>query len=80
MYWSGGFSTASVETRPRERVCAAEIWCECLGGEIKFMKRADSVEITGILLGIQSWERRTSTQRFGPYGIQKGFIRTCVTL
>lgn len=75
MYWSGGFSTASVETRPRERVCAAEIWCECLGGEIKFMKRADSVEITGILLGIQSWERRTSTQRFGPYGIQKGFNR-----
>lgn len=75
LYWSGSFSTGGVETKTRDKVCAAEIWCECFNGEIKFMKRSDSVEINGILAGVPGWERHTSTQRFGPYDIQRGFAR-----
>lgn len=75
LYWSGSFSQGGVETRPRDRVCAAEVWCECLGGDIKYMKRLDSNEITGVLANIPGWERCHSTQRVGPYGIQKGFVR-----
>lgn len=75
LYWSGTFSQGNVETIPRDRVCAAEIWCECLGGDIKYMKRTDSVEINGILCGIQGWEKCSGLQRFGVYGTQRGFVR-----
>lgn len=80
LYWSGSFSAGSVETKMRDRVCAAEIWCECFGGDLKFMKRSDSAELYGILTGLKEWERHVSTQRFGPYGIQKGFVRMPVNL
>ncbi|HMM30983.1 MAG TPA: virulence-associated E family protein [Clostridia bacterium] len=76
LYWSGNFSAGSVETKMRDKICAAEIWCECFGGDLKFMKRSDSAELYGILTGLKEWERHASTQRFGPYGVQKGFVRS----
>lgn len=77
IYWSGEFGKgASTETIARDRVCAAEIWCECFMSEIRFMKRADSVEITNILSGIKGWQKHNSTMRFNIYGHQKGFIKT----
>ncbi len=76
LYWVSDFIHGNIETAKRERVCVAEIWCECFGGDMKFMKRSDSNEITGILTGLEGWERHTSTQRFGPYGVQKGFVRS----
>lgn len=75
LYWSGGFVHQGVETLPRSQICAAELWCECFGGDVKFMKRSDSVELNGIMAGIPGWKRRSSTQRFGPYGVQRGFLR-----
>jgi predicted P-loop ATPase len=80
LYWSGSFSAGSVETKMRDKICAAELWCECFGGDLKFMKRSDSAELYGILTGLKEWERHVSTQRFGPYGIQKGFVRMPVNL
>lgn len=73
LWWAETFSHSRVETVMRDRVCAAEVWCECLGGDLKFMKRADAVEINSILGSFHGWERHDSTQRFGPYGIQRGF-------
>lgn len=75
MYWSGEFERGTVDSLPRDRICALEVWCECLGGEIKFMKRSDSVEINGILANIPGWVRHNSTSRFGYCGTQKGFVR-----
>lgn len=75
LYWSGEFGANTCETIERDRVCAAEVWCECFGGDLKYMKRSDAIEINGILGSIQSWKRHNSTCRFGPYGIQKGFIK-----
>ena len=71
LYWSGEFGRGSVETCERTRVCAAEIWCECFRGELRYLKRADSVEINGILAGLPGWRRYRG--RFGPYDQQKGF-------
>lgn len=75
LYWSGEFGRVETETVERDRICAAEVWVECFGGDIKYMKRMDSIEITNILADIPGWKRHGSTMRFGPYGTQKGFIR-----
>lgn len=75
LYWSGEFGKIESETVERDRVCAAEIWVECFGTDIKYMKRMDAIEINHILSSIPGWQRHNSTMRFGPYGIQKGFTR-----
>ena len=71
MYWSG-MATQEVETMPRDRICAAEIWVEALGGEIKHIKRSDTMAINDILSRVSGWEKRSETSRFGPYGRVKG--------
>ena len=75
MYWSGEFGRGTVKTIKRDRICAAEVWCECLGGDMKFMKRADTIEINNILAGIPGWRRCDSTFRYGSYGTQRGFVQ-----
>ena len=75
MFLSGnGFQ----ETRlvPRERVCAVEVWVECFGGSPGFMKRADSMEINGILAHMDGWKRIKTPRLFKHYGQQRGFERT----
>lgn len=57
----------------RDKVCAVEIWVECLGGEPKYMKRADSTEINGILTSLKGWKKMKTPRKFGPYGQQRGF-------
>ncbi|MCP1225696.1 virulence-associated E family protein [Sebaldella sp. S0638] len=59
----------------RDRICALEIWCECLGGDVKNMKTADSREINLILENLSGWNRLKKTLRFGCYGVQRGFER-----
>lgn len=62
-------------TQQRDRICAAEIWCECFGANLKDMKRSDVLEINGVLSNLPGWERNNSV-RFGPaYGVQRGFVR-----
>lgn len=75
LYWSGEFGKVESETVERDRICAAEVWVECMHGDVKYMKRADSIEINGILANIKGWERHRTSSRFGPYGTQKGFIK-----
>lgn len=79
LYWSGEFGRADggtfeAVTVERDRICAAEVWCECFNSELKFMKRSDALEINGILTGLPGWVRHNATARFGPYGPQKGFV------
>lgn len=59
----------------REKVCAAEVWQECLNGDLRYMKRSDSVEINAILGSLPGWVRNKRTRRYGFYGTQKGFER-----
>ena len=60
----------------RDRICAAEIWCECLGNELKNMRQSDSKLINGILnnLKFENIKLEKSRLRFGvDYGMQRGF-------
>ena len=75
LYWAADFGRDSIETVERDRICAAELWCECLGGDLKYMRRADAVEINCILTRIPGWKRHESNFRAGSYGTQKGFIK-----
>jgi len=52
-------------------VCAAEVWCECLGKERQDISRYNTREINEILKGLQGWQLSKSTKNFGFYGKQK---------
>lgn len=69
-----GFQGARLVSR--ERVCAVEVWVECFGGSPGFMKRADSMEINGILAHMDGWKRIKTPRLFKHYGQQRGFERT----
>lgn len=70
-FW-GGFDKSKAALVERDRVCAAEVYVECLHGELKYMKRSDTMTINDILSNLEGWEKKKSTQRFGPYGHVKG--------
>lgn len=63
------------ELMPRTKVCAAEIWQECFGSDLKYMTKRDSMEINSIVRCISGWQRNRSSQRYGFYGTQRGFER-----
>lgn len=76
LFWAGGLRLPEgVSTLEREKVCALEIWVECFGSDPRYMKRADSMEINGILGRLKGWTRNKVTRRYGPYGQQRGFER-----
>lgn len=73
-FWNGTLVLPEgAELMEREKICAMEIWVECLSGEPKYMKRTDSTEINGILSSVKGWKRNKSVRRYGPHGRQKGF-------
>ena len=76
IYWQGGIKVPDdVSLVKRNKICAIEIWVECLNGDSKYIKRSDSSEINGILASTDGWKRNSASMRFGPYGVQKGFKR-----
>ena len=66
MFWNG--NAHNVETVPRKKTCALEIWCEAFGGNMQLMKRADTLEINQILENLPGW-------KYGYCGQQRGFER-----
>ena len=74
MFLNGGVDYSG-DLVPLDRVCAAEIWVEVMGGELKYMRRQNSNEITNALKNMPGWEQSKSTMRINPYGVQKGFKR-----
>ena len=80
LYWSGEFGRGTVETVERDRVCAAEIYCECFGNNRLPVPKRDAVEINSILASLPEWERCNTSQRYGCYGTQRGFIKTSTLL
>lgn len=59
----------------RQRVCIAEIWCECFGKDKGSLKRQDSNEITTIMARIEGWGKSNIAMRFSLYGVAKGYER-----
>ncbi|MCM1024429.1 MAG: virulence-associated E family protein [Prevotella sp.] len=76
IYWQTDFEKEGIDRVPREKVCAAEIWCECFGSNINLMRKSDSAEINAVLGKIEGWEKSKNGIRFNSeYGYQRGFIR-----
>ncbi|GAA4827905.1 VapE family protein [Paenibacillus vulneris] len=59
----------------RQRVCAAQIWTECLGKKKGDMRTWEAKEITDILRRIPGWVERKGKARVAEYGVQKVFER-----
>ena len=70
-----GNAPAKGELITRRKVFAAEVWVECFNGDPKHLKRPESMEINGILRGLQGWRPNRAARRYGPYGPQRGFER-----
>ena len=77
-FWAGATHTAegnTVELVDRDRISAVEVWCELLGANVRDMKPADTREINAILANLEGWKRAENPLRFGPYNLQRGFVR-----
>lgn len=66
----------NVTTILRKKVCALEIWCECLGRDRGLFPAHEAREINSILANLPGWQKHKSTMKFGgEYGVQRAFIR-----
>ncbi|WP_410769601.1 VapE domain-containing protein [Fontibacillus sp. BL9] len=59
----------------RDRVCAAQIWAECLGNKRGQMRAWEAKEIMDILRRIPGWVERKGKARVPGYGVQRVFDR-----
>lgn len=66
---------AKAGTTQKDRVCTAEIWCECLGKDKNDMSRYNTREINNIMTSLPDWEFVSSTANFPIYGKQKYYKR-----
>lgn len=74
LYWNGGMKFDG-EPVKRTRVCAAEIWCECLGKARGDFQQRYAREINSLLEKMPDWQN-VGVQRSGnPYGLQRCFDR-----
>lgn len=60
----------------RDKVCLAEIWQLCFGGDMKLLRRRDSNELSNIMAAMPGWARNKSRRRYGLYGTQRGYERS----
>lgn len=73
MFWGGGMKYDG-QLRLRDRVCAAEIWRECLG-ERRAIPKGDAIRINAILAKLPAWDRASTLRVGADYGTQKGYKR-----
>jgi putative DNA primase/helicase len=75
LYWANEFGQQQEGLANREKICALEIWCECFGGDIRYMKKSDAREINDILSSMNELKKSEKPLRFGAdYGLQRGYI------
>ncbi len=75
-FWAGGIHTpdgAEPELVERDRICAAEVWCELFGGRAREAKNSDTREINAVLERMAGWH--PAVLRCGPYNNQRCFTR-----
>lgn len=78
IYRSGGMKYDGA-TAPRDRICAAEIWCEVLGRQRGDMRQRDAREINSLLDRMPGWVNVGVEKAGKPYGAQRCFERKVVT-
>jgi hypothetical protein len=75
LVWLGGGCQGTGNLVDRDRICALEVWCECLKGDAKGMKYADAAEINSVIMAMPGWKRTKGGARFGYAGYQRGFTK-----
>ena len=76
--WHNGGMHYEGELVPRDRICAAEIWCEALGKLRGDMRQRDTREINSLLERMQGWHDVGQARGGKPYGVQRCFERNRV--
>ncbi len=77
-FWSGMSYTTEGSVSglvQRDKVCAVEVWCELLNGEPDNMGPEDVKEINCVIASSKNWKKSADPFRFGPYGVNRGFVR-----
>jgi predicted P-loop ATPase len=77
-FWAGQLHAQdgqAVRLVARDRISAIEVWCELFNGNVRDMKPLDTREINAVLANMQGWRRSETVLRFGPYNVQRGFVR-----
>lgn len=59
----------------RDRICAVEIYCELFNGSIKDMNNLNTREINAVIRRMDGWKQYDKALRFGPYKVQRGFVK-----
>lgn len=62
-------------TIKRERVCAQEVWCECLGNDERDLSTHEARKISAALRLLDWKQRKPTRTRFKIYGTQTTFIK-----
>lgn len=76
-FWANEFGQTerAGELVHRDKICALEVWCEALGGDVKLLRKSDTREINDILSSIVGAEKSNKPMRFNQdYGLQRGYI------
>ncbi|TYQ14769.1 UNVERIFIED_CONTAM: putative P-loop ATPase and inactivated derivatives [Acetivibrio alkalicellulosi] len=75
MFWNGMLPGNDIKLVPRDRVCALEIWRECLRENRRTMTKSDSRRINSVLETFTDWEPLPLMRIGAEYGSQRGFKR-----
>ena len=74
MYWEGDFeSEEPEELTERTKICAIEVWCELLRGDLKQFTQAQAREINAVLGKLSGWKKARGLNYGECYGRQRGF-------
>lgn len=72
-FWAGQ-AQGEINLVPRDRICAAEVWCELMGRDLSMARNSDTNRINSVIGSTGEWSPRKPL-RFGPYGVQRGSTR-----
>lgn len=82
LYQRRGFLQGDTFSKPgegevvRDKVCAAEIWCEVFEKKLGDLTNYEAKEINKLLDRLPEWEKNKSSTRYGKiYGTQRGYRR-----
>lgn len=79
LLWLGGGVKYDGRMVERTKICAQEVWCEALKGELKYCRNGETAELNGIMRKAPGWKKTDIGIRFKYAGKVRGFVRTGTT-
>lgn len=75
LLWLNGGAKYDGGLVERTELCAQEVWCELLKGDLKYYTKANAREINGAMRKAPGWAQEDGIY-FSYMGKQRGFRRT----